>query len=299
MKASTLARRLFHGTILGAILAALVLGGLLPAHAGITDKDNDFNNDGNSDIIAIDVSDDCLYRWNGNGSGGILAGSQLGCGWGDYLDSLTMPGDINSNGNSDLVGIDRSDPNGCMYRWLGTGAGTFGSGAQLSCGWNPYVGTITGAGDLDGDNDGDLVGINRTTGCMYRWLGTGSGTFFGGVLLGCGWDAYRFSLAAPGDINSDGDADLVAINASTGCLFRWLGDGAGGLGSGTQLGCGWDNYVSQLSGMGDLNGDGDGDLVGYNPSDGCLWRWTGTGSGAFNAGATLGCSGWNDKYLAR
>ncbi|MFC6020099.1 FG-GAP repeat domain-containing protein [Plantactinospora solaniradicis] len=74
-----------------------------PAHATIADKHNDLTSDGISDIMATNLPNDCLYRWSGNGSGGIRTADQLGCGWRPY--QLAAPGDINSDGIGDIVGI--------------------------------------------------------------------------------------------------------------------------------------------------------------------------------------------------
>lgn len=301
MNASTLLRRLFLGSTISAVIAVLIVGsGPLSAHATIGDKDNDFNNDGASDLLAVEGAtpnfDYCLTRWNGNGSGSLLPGATVGCNWFPFSGQMATPGDLNSDGNADLVAINRGT--GCQFMWLGTGAGTFSSGTQLSCNWTGYSTSLVGAGDLDNDGDGDLVAVNGTTGCMYRWRGNGVGGFAPGVLIGCGWASYMHRLVAPGDINSDGNADLVAVDFSTGCMFRWLGDGSGSIGAGTQLGCGWDDITHPV-GMGDMNGDGDGDIVGRNNSNDCMYRWLGTGAGTFANGATLGCTGWGNYFLAR
>jgi hypothetical protein len=84
-------------------------------------------------------------------------------------------------------------------------------------------------------------------------------------------------MAAPGDLNRDGTGDLVAINVSSDCLYRWYGDGSGKVYGGTLLGCGWVGYY--IAGAGDLNNDGNGDLVGINEYSDCLYRWYGNGTG--------------------
>jgi hypothetical protein len=201
----------------------------------------DLNRDGTGDLVAINVNDDCLYRWTGNGNGGFNAGTRLGCGWAPYFFGITGPGDINSDGVGDLVSINTD--NQCLYRWYGNGNGGFGAGTQVGCNWGPYELALTGAGDLNRDNDADLVAGNANDECLYRWNGNGNGSFGSGARFGCNWGPHMYKLAGMGDLNRDGNGDLVAINSDTDCLYRWSGNGSNGFGAGTQIGCGWGNYT--------------------------------------------------------
>lgn len=285
-------------TVLFAALGALLLVlGLAPAPAqgNILLHRNDYNRDGISDLLATAVygSDRCLHRWDGNGSGGFRSRVQVGCGWGSYF-LPTSPGDLNRDGKADLVAIRKADR--CLYRWYGNGSGGFGSSARVGCGWDSYARSAAGMEflgvDIDGDLDGDLVALNQDNNCLYRWFGNGSGGFGTSGLIGCGW-SDRSHITSPGGINNDGYGDLAAIvgdGTTDYCLERWLGYGNGGFGYNVVLRCGdWVAYNS-IRGMGDLNDDGYGDLVGVKWSDDCLWRWYGTGGG-FGLGQQLGC-GW-------
>lgn len=288
------------------MVAGLAVVTAAPAHAAVSDKRNDYNRDGISDMVAINRSDYCLYRWYGTGAGGFGAGVRVGCGWQDHWTSLSAVGDLNRDGNGDLVAIGVGTSGYCLFRWLGDGNGGFGTKIQLGCGWEPYTfnlngfdyGAIYSAGDLNNDGAGDLLAVNKNNNCMWRWYGNGAGGFGAGAQLGCGWDPYRFSITGAGDLNRDGNADIVAIDQDH--LWRWYGTGTGSFGSGVQVGGGWFPYYSirTIAGMGDLNRDGIGDIVAINLNDKTLHGWYGAGNGGFTGGGIIG-PGWGPYYLAQ
>ncbi|MGN9892390.1 FG-GAP repeat domain-containing protein [Micromonospora sp. L31] len=260
--------------VVAAMAAAAVLVGS-PAQATIYDKRNDFNRDGVSDIPFI-LSSGGMMVQVGDGSGGVDRWADVGFGWFPYRYDLSAPGDLNRDGVGDLVSIHYD--NGCLYRWYGDGDGTVSGGTQLGCGWGPY--SLAGAGDLNNDGNGDLVAVNGNNDCLYRWYGNGNGGFGTGVQLGCsGWSLYAGALTGAGDLNGDGNADLVGINNGNNCLYRFNGNGSGGFSSGVQVGCGWGNFID-IAGLGDFNRDGKGDLVALH-SNGDLYRYHGNGSGGY------------------
>ena len=55
-------------------------------------------------------------------------------------------------------------------------------------------------------------------------------------------------------------------------------------------GCNWDSY-HDVTGLGDFNRDGIGDLIGVRFGDGCLARWQGTATFGFNYIGTGGAAG--------
>lgn len=98
------------------------------------------------------------------------------------------------------------------------------------------------------------------------------------------------------DYNRNGVSDVIGMRKSDGCLGRWYGNGNGGLDYAGDYGCGWNNYTD-LVGLGDLNRNGVGDLVGIRKSDGCIARWYGNGNGGLDYGGDYGC-GW-ERYTLR
>lgn len=287
------------------VVAMLVT--LLPAPAmggAAGERRDDYNRDGVSDLLAINKEpgkpdDGCLYQWSGNGDGGLGAGERIGCGWNAYLPAAV--GDMNSDGNGDLMALTAagSRPT-CLWRWWGDGQGGFGGGARVGCGWELYT-ELTGPGDITGDGNADLVALDlsKTDPCLWRWPGNGQGGFAPAAVINCGdWHLYR-DITAAGDVNRDGKPDLVGIKRDTGCLYHWFGDGRGGFGAGTASTCGWTGF-EDLTGLTDLNGDGNGDLVGRLPfgaGEYALFAWYGTGLGGYSWGNELGRSGWASMDL--
>ncbi|MFF8379804.1 FG-GAP repeat domain-containing protein [Streptomyces sp. NPDC015661] len=108
---------------------------------------------------------------------------------------------------------------------------------------------------------------------------------------GNGWGIYN-KVVAPGDVNDDGRADLVARDKD-GVLWLYYATGnrTAPFATRVKIGAGW-NIYDQLFGIGDNNGDGWADLLGRDTA-GNLWLYAGTGDKAnpFAARKQIGV-GW-------
>ncbi|MEV7415843.1 VCBS repeat-containing protein [Streptomyces sp. NPDC089919] len=161
----------------------------------------------------------------------------IGGGWNQY-DVLTSPGDVTGDGAADLVA--RNPATGALYLYVRTSQGVFAPRVQIPGTYKGYK-KIVGAGDLDGDGRGDLVlqdGGNE----LWRMSGLGRGRFAARVKIADNWGAGYDAVVAPGDMNGDGRADLVARDGH-GTVWRYDGTGRGTFGARTKVATGWQGYA--------------------------------------------------------
>ncbi|WP_371664649.1 FG-GAP-like repeat-containing protein [Streptomyces sp. NBC_00280] len=187
--------------------------------------------------------------------------------------------DFGRDGIGDLVTFDSA---GRLAIQPGTGRGTIDSAHKALAGGWPTSSTFIPFGDLSGDACNDLL-VRDSAGRLTRYDGTCGKAFTPKTpprrVVGTGFGGYDV-LTSPGDLTGDGWADLIARDRA-GVLWRYSGDGKGGLEARVRLVAGQGGYT-RLVGAGDLNADGIGDMVGLDRA-GVLWRWLGNGKGAFGA----------------
>ncbi|MFF1632896.1 GH25 family lysozyme [Leifsonia sp. NPDC058248] len=234
----------------------------------------DLNRDGRPDLIGR-KPDGTLWFYGGSAPStagatpGYTPGIQIGSGW-NIFDTILGPGDINGDGNPDLVA---RRPDGSLWRYASTNAAssspTFAGGAQIGSGWNVFT-DVFSAGDLNGDGKTDLIG-RTPAGVLFLYAGTGSGRFASGIQISTGWNVFQQVLSV-GDLNGDKRPDLVGLrsdgsisyyaNAHTTAASGWFVPGRVLSVSGVAA-------TSTLASAGDLNGDTVPDLVSRS-ADGVL-----------------------------
>ncbi|WP_262059352.1 FG-GAP-like repeat-containing protein [Streptomyces sp. STR69] len=203
----------------------------------------------------------------------------------DFGGTSTTP-----DGTGDLLTLSSS---GALTYQLGTGKGTF-SGKISGTGWPTTVKAVP-FGDLNGDRCNDVL-VRLSSGAL-RLYKPGCGAALKPstaytTLATSGWNQYDV-LTSPGDISGDGRPDLLARNTATGDVYLYKGTSAGKLSARVKLYTNWKTY-KKVVGVGDLNGDGIGDLLAQDKSNN-LYRYYGTGHGTFGARAKL-FTAWGASY---
>jgi hypothetical protein len=190
--------------------------------------------DGNSDLIGKGLYDGHLYNFETYAeSDDMLAGGSTA------YNLVVGPGDLSGDGKGDLIA--RSST--ALYFYGGNGDGLSMKGrVQIGgSGWNQFN-QIVGAGDLNADGKADIVA--RSSAGLFLYAGTGNASApFGAKkqIGGAGWSQYN-KLIAPGDMNGDGVADLLARSSKG--LFFYAGNGTGSFKAAVQIGgSGWSQYA--------------------------------------------------------
>ncbi len=210
-----------------------------------------------------------------NGLGGDFVGTgELGVSAG-----TAQRHDFGPDGIPDLFAT--SDA-GFLYQRAGQADGTVRQSAEQSGGWNG-INAHVAFGDPTDDGCNDVL-MRTTAGELRRYDGgcemisLQSDSAY--IPLGAGWNVHNV-ITSPGDITGDGLPDLIGRAASTGDIWLYASRADGRLQSGVKISSAWSAY-KKVVGVGDLNGDGNGDLLLQDGSNE-LWRLDGRDNGTFRS----------------
>ncbi len=280
----------------------------------------DVNGDGKPDLL---VANECattvscsnggvaVFLGNGNGTfqGAVIYAP------GGYLAYSLAVSDVNQDGKPDVIAANQCDSlqdcnlgsdTGEVGVLLGNGDGTFQAAlAYNSGGENPTSVTV---GDVNGDGIPDLLvalqcasNTDCSTGGVGVLLGNGDGTFQTAVNYSSGGESA--SSVAIGDMNGDGNPDLLIANVcasssdcSTGGAAVLLGNGNGTFQAAVSYSSG--GYVAHWVAVGDVNGDGKPDVLvanelaaNVNSANGTAAVLLGNGDGTLRTAVTYASGG--------
>jgi Ca2+-binding RTX toxin-like protein len=222
------------------------------------------NGDLNSDIVWTNRAFGLAASFQLNGT--ALVGSNTIGGVNGATWQVQATGDLNADGNSDLIWqsggglVATFQMNGTP----GNGAAGIASAAILGQPGGSY--RVVDTGDFNGDGNSDIL-FENDAGQAMAWI-MSNGTIQFAAQLG-GANGVDWSIAAVGDLNGDGRSDIVWEHTD-GRTSGWLMNG-GFIGSFAEL-AGPNGTNFSVKGIGDLNGDGFGDIV-YQYANGQAGVW--------------------------
>jgi len=262
-------------------------------------KAGDVNGDGYADVLinAPNTYDKigCVYLYLGHRRGiswwpSMVIKNPEPQPYDDFGLGLNGVGDINGDGYDDvLIGAWRlgKSNTGRVYVYLGNKTGLNATPDTILAdpaaeNGNSYGTIITGVGDVNQDGYADVVmgapGTNRAEGRAYFYLGSRQGlparpsTVLKNDLGAATGSFFGSGVAAAGDVNGDGFADVVVSAPGYGGIKRvhlFLGNSRGldpepsftvfdpALSTG--------DFGSSVAGVGDVNGDGYNDVLVGDP----------------------------------
>jgi hypothetical protein len=173
--------------------------------------------------------------------------------------------DFNGDGKLDLITLNGpgAPANNSLTLLLGNGDGTFTQGTAPATTFSP--GSIA-VGDFNADGKPDLAVASAAANSFTVLLGNGDGTFTPAASLSTAGPNSLIGPIFAGDFNGDGKVDLAIVGQRTFDGEPYTVTAALGNGDGTFTAAPASQQIGEFSSfaVGDFNGDGRPDVVGFD-----------------------------------
>jgi hypothetical protein len=248
----------------------------------------DLNSDGVADIVGLNPA---TGTWTGlmSGASGFTT-QQLGA-WptlNNYVD--VQLADPAGTGALEIIGRDRG-----TWNWFALGQTATGFQTQTLTATTPTGSNwqYTQTADLQGDNSGDLIGWNASTGDWWATLWTGAESSSQKIAH---WDpSANWEFVTTADYYGNGRTDILGFNATTG---DWHVISYNGSTFQDRIVGNWNPELNwQFAGVGDIWGNGQKAIVGLDPTTNEWWATWAVGAGTTTAPLQGWATGTQYAYL--
>jgi hypothetical protein len=240
----------------------------------------DLNGDGHLDVLVPNAGSNNVTVLFGDGLGGFTPAAASPIAVGTTPRDVVV-GDIDGDGDIDFLVANSGSNNVSVFRNSGAGVFTPTAGSPIAVGLNDRDIAVA---DLNGDGRLDFVTANASINTLSVMLGDGSGGFAaaaGSPVASGGSVPFNLTL---NDFDGDHDVDIAVTNAGSNNVVVLLNNGSAAFTptAGSPIGVG---SIPRGIASGDLDGDGDRDLVVVNSSSNNLSILLNDGHAAFTAAA--------------
>ncbi len=257
------------------------------AQAGtdMTAARGDWNGDGRTDVAVASAQSVVSYlnTVDAQGLTSFVQSDMDGSGFAPGEVCSLAAGDVNGDGNADLLAVSNGTTNFSFL--LGNGDGTFANAVPVAvANFNPR--RIV-AGDFNEDGIDDVaVTVQGPLGpgapdAVEIFTGTVAGPVGPSVPVTVGDNPWGLALA---NFNNDGHIDLAISNLESNNVMPLLGNGLGGFSIGTFQTAG--TFPADLA-VADFNGDGNDDVAVVNSTTSSFTFFPGNGAGSLLPGSNV------------